>query len=84
MTKTRLSVSLSKLNMTVELPAPPPHTRSPSEDPPGPKFRALLIGIGYSSSPDSDDTWIGYRPSPLAASVIDAKEFKKVLIGAAS
>jgi hypothetical protein len=69
--------------MTVELPVPPPYTRSPSEDPPGPKFRALVIGINYSSHPDPDDTWIWDRPSPLAAPVSNAKEFEKVLIGAA-
>jgi len=51
--------------------------------PPGPlNYKALLIGINYSSSSDDTDSEDD-RPSPLVGPVNDVKEMKMMLMGAA-
>ena len=51
--------------------------------PTGPlNYKALLIGINYSSSEDDTEDEDD-RPSPLVGPVNDVKEMKKMLIGAA-
>jgi hypothetical protein len=46
-----------------------------------PNYKALLLGINYSSPPDPTEA--GDYPSPLVGPVNDVKEMKKMLMGAA-
>jgi hypothetical protein len=47
-----------------------------------PHYKALLVGINYSSPPDHIES--GDCPSPLVGPVNDVKEMKKMLMGEAT